>query len=532
MDKKQYIYGQNGYNMKYSSQGKQYRLDLFSTTLEKSLDPSNRWYKLAVAMPWDEIERVYNKCLHNKHCGGGNKPARMIVGALIIKHKMNLSDEETVQIISENPYMQYFVGFEEFTSKPVFDSSLFVYIRKRLDVETFNSLTLAVMEEEKRREEEAVKKHLEENSDREESFRDDHPSDNTEKKEKGDDSFIDEEGKYHSGSLKMDATCCDVEVKYPTDLDVLNDARDVSERLIDKLCKLSGSPKPRTYRKQARHEFLQVIKKKRKSKSLIGKGIRQQLGYLKRNIQSVADIVSGSSTSILDALNRTERQWIGTIIKVYHQQKGMYDTKTHQCGDRIISVFQPHVRPIVRGKSKSKVEFGAKVGAAVAKGYTFIDHFSWDAYNESADLKTHVEAYIARFGCLPATCYADKIYMNRENRAYLKGLHIRAAGKPLGRPSKEMQTEEYKLKSAKDMGKRNESESTFGTGKRVYNANDVRAKLPDTADAWTAACFLAKNVMKFLKGLLCLLFEKSKLSLGKKFLMMDRIFFVQLPTAV
>lgn len=142
--------------MKYSSQGKQYRLDLFSTTLEKSLDPSNRWYKLAVAMPWDEIERVYNKCLHNKHCGGGNKPARMIVGALIIKHKMNLSDEETVQIISENPYMQYFVGFEEFTSKPVFDSSLFVYIRKRLDVETFNSLTLAVMEEEKRREEEAV----------------------------------------------------------------------------------------------------------------------------------------------------------------------------------------------------------------------------------------------------------------------------------------------------------------------------------------------------------------------------------------
>jgi len=260
--------------MKFSSQGKQYRLDLFSTTLEKSLDPSNRWYKLAGAMPWDEIERVYNKCLHNKHCGDGNKPARMIVGALIIKHKMNLSNEETVQIISENPYMQYFVGLEEFTGKPVFDSSLFVYIRKRLDVETFNNLTLAVMEEEKRREEEAGKKHLGENCDREDGVRNDHPAENTEKKkekekEKEDDSFIDEDGKYHSGSLKVDATCCDVEVKYPTDLDVLNDAREVNERLIDKLCKLSGSPKPRTYRKQARHEFLQVIKKKRKPKLLI-----------------------------------------------------------------------------------------------------------------------------------------------------------------------------------------------------------------------------------------------------------------------
>lgn len=209
----------------------------------------------------------------------------------------------------------------------------------------------------------------------------------------------------------------------------------------------------------------------------------------------------------------------------------MYDTKTLQCDNRIVSVFQPHVRPIVRGKSKSKVEFGEKVGAAVTNGYTFIDHFSWDAYNESVDLKTHVEAYIARFGYLPATCYADKIYMNRENRAYLEGLHIRVAGKPPGRPGKEMQTEEYKLQSTKDMVKRNEAESIFGTGKRVYNANDVRAKLPDTADAWTAACFLAKNVMRFLKGLLWLLFEKSKLSLGKKFLMMDGIFFILLPTS-
>ena len=72
-------------------------------------------------------------------------------------------------------------------------------------------------------------------------------------------------------------------------------------------------------------------------------------------------------------------------------------------------------------------------------GYTFIDHFSWDAYNESEDMERHIKAYYERFGYLPTTCYADKIYMNRENRALLKRYHIRAAGKPLGRPSKEMQ---------------------------------------------------------------------------------------------
>jgi len=58
-------------------------------------------------MPWDKIERIYNKSLLNQHNRGGNKPARMVIGALIIKHKMNLSDEETIRFIAKNPYMQF-----------------------------------------------------------------------------------------------------------------------------------------------------------------------------------------------------------------------------------------------------------------------------------------------------------------------------------------------------------------------------------------------------------------------------------------
>lgn len=106
----------------------------------------------------------------------------------------------------------------------------------------------------------------------------------------------------------------------------------------------------------------------------------------------------------------------------------MHEIGTHQCVDRIVSVFQPHVCPIVRGKSK------AKIGVA--------------------DLKTHVKAYLERFGYLPTTCYADKIYMNRGKQGLLKGLHIRTAGKPPGRPSKEMKTDKYKLQSIRHMKKR------------------------------------------------------------------------------
>lgn len=286
--------------MKYSSQGKQLRLDIFSGTLEQSLDATNRWYKLAQAIPWGEIEKVYNQSLDNKHCGGGNKPARMVIGALIIKHKMNLSDQETIQAIRENPYLQYFVGLEEFTNDPIFDSSLFVHIRKRMDIELINSITLSMMKQAQKKEDSS----------------NNNESDGNSSLDTGSEEipFMDEEGNKHQGSIKIDATCSDAEVKYPTDIDLLNDARDVSERLIDRLCALSGSLKPKTYRKKARHKFLTVIKKRNKSRKLVRKGIREQLSYLGRNIRSISEIISSSSTTFYDRLRAKEKQWISTII--------------------------------------------------------------------------------------------------------------------------------------------------------------------------------------------------------------------------
>ena len=71
----------------------------------------------------------------------------------------------------------------------------------------------------------------------------------------------------------------------------------------------------------------------------------------------------------------------------------MYRSKTHTCADRILSIFQPHVRAIVRGKAKARTEFGAKIGASIVEGYTFIDHHSWDAYNESQDLLLQIQLF-------------------------------------------------------------------------------------------------------------------------------------------
>lgn len=78
------------------------------------------------------------------------------------------------------------------------------------------------------------------------------------------------------------------------------------------------------------------------------------------------------------------------------------------------------------------------------------------------------------FGYLPVTCYADRIYFNRDNRAFLKGRHIRAAGKPSGRPAKEMRTEACKAQAVKDMGERNEA----GDALNHWNIKTIRGLTP------------------------------------------------------
>ena len=89
--------------MTYTSQNKnrQLTLDIFRSSLD-NLDKSNRWVVLGDTLPWAELEKIYNSRLHNKDKGAGNKPARMIIAAMIIKHKMNLSDEETIHLPTDS----------------------------------------------------------------------------------------------------------------------------------------------------------------------------------------------------------------------------------------------------------------------------------------------------------------------------------------------------------------------------------------------------------------------------------------------
>lgn len=79
----------------------------------------------------------------------------------------------------------------------------------------------------------------------------------------------------------------------------------------------------------------------------------------------------------------------------------MFDNNVRSCIKRIISIFQPHVRPIVRGKAGSRTEYGAKIGVSVVDGFTCIDHLSWEAYNEGSDLLLQISDIQGRLRLLP-----------------------------------------------------------------------------------------------------------------------------------
>lgn len=483
--------------MKYSSQYKPLSLDLFRSSFD-DLDKSNRWVILADRLPWDEIEKIYNSRLDNKYKGAGNKPARMIVGACIIKHKFCLSDQETIDMIKENPYMQYLCGLSEFTDKPIFDASLFVTIRKRISMEEINGMVTSLLNRELRKKEDKKQGNNQGESNGDISSSANQDDNGAE--------FTDSQGRKHKGILKMDATCADAEVRFPVDVDIIHDGCKVVDRYINSLCKTLCIKRVRSSYKTARSFYLELVKRKKKGGKLVKETIAHLLHYLSVDLRKITEIFV-DYTGSKEMLKPHERRILNAVFDMFHQQTYMHENNIHTCANRIISIFQPHLRPIKRGKARAKTEFGAKIGAVVYEGYTFIDHHSWDAYNESQDLELHIRKFKERFGYLPATIHADKIYLNKANRKYLEAEEIKTYCKPLGRPSKESKTPEFIAKMTKAVGERNEIECSFGTGKRIYRANNIRAKLPETSECWTGMCYFVKNVMKFLRELCLALSE-------------------------
>ena len=144
--------------------------------------------------------------------------------------------------------------------------------------------------------------------------------------------------------------------------------------------------KPRTYRRVARKNYLEVAKKRRVSREKRRKAIKKQLQYIKRNLYHIERLIMLGAS--LNSLSKKQYKMLLVVEEVYRQQLWLHENKKQSIDDRIVSLNQPHIRPIVRGKAGKSVEFGAKLSASCFDGYVFLDRISWDNFNESGDLKT------------------------------------------------------------------------------------------------------------------------------------------------
>lgn len=485
----------------------------FETPFSQKLDPNNRWVLLSKRIPWDKIASVYNKRMSSSSEGRPPLSARLVIGALFIKHLNNWDDRETILQIQENMYLQYFVGYSSFTTDTAFDPSLFVEIRKRMGDTELNNINEELVklhlstakppilevrvvnnpsENDKNEGNKGVKTRDSEST----TTQDIAPKEEIKKEAEIKNEEEKPEVTLHFGRMITDATACPQDIAFPTDINLLNDAREKSEYLIDTLYNFDvyEKKKPRTYRESARKAYLNVAKNRNNSRKAIRKAISTQLNFLKRNLKNLHLLLDGYDKKNTNyPLVAKDLRYFWIIQTLYEQQCLMYKSYIHSIADRIVSIHQPHVRPIVRGKTNAKVEFGAKINVTLANGFAFLDDLCWDAFNEGTRLIKYVQQYKTRFGYYPKEILADQIYCNRENRKQLKLLNIKLLAKPLGRP---------KLGAIKEYvrpGERNPIEGKFGQGKNAYGLGKINARLKDTAQSWIASIILILNLVKMAR---------------------------------
>ena len=470
-----------------------------------ALNPENEWVKLAGIIPWWVFEKKYAEQFPS-NMGQPACSLRQALGSQIIKEKYQFSDEMTVDHIAMNPYLQYFIGLTEYRQTAPFDPSMMSRFRQRLTPELLNDVN-DVITGRKTAEQIVAEAEKAKDSDHDDKSGDGSTGSGSGKNE----SEAKEEP--NEGTLILDATCAPQAIRFPTDASLLNEARQNTEEIIDSLhaAGLTDGKKPRTYRIVAKKQYNGFSKSRKKTSRSIRNTKRQQLNFLWRNLKHIDSVIQNHPDEWEQALTRWQRERLAVIRTLYAQQREMYESGTTRIDDHIVSLSQPWVRPIVRGKQNAPVEFGAKVGMSDIGGFLRIEMLSWDAFNECHTLQDSVEAYRKAYGHYPERVLADTIYRTRENLRYCKEHGIHLNGPRLGKPPKDPAIRKRELHLEwLESGERGDIERRFGIAKRCYFLGRITAKLKHTSEIMIHMSVLTLNLQKRLRLLLRSLFAFLK----------------------
>lgn len=278
---------------------------------------------MADKIPWDLLKVKY-ACLFPSDTGHVAKLLRIALDSLIIQNRFRYPDRDLVEQLTENPYLQYFIGLSGYQDNPPLGASTLVLFRKRITADMLSEANEYFLTHK-------------------DNGRPNPPSSGKDTVE----SSLPKEETGNEGTLAIDATYAPTNIRYPQDISLLNEAREKLEHMIYRMCRSYDLQLPRRYRRKARKDYLAFAKNRKHSKEQVWTAIRKPLSYMRRDIGYLEGYFSQEYVP-----DSKDIPFILTIFKLYEQQEYMYRSKVHSVSNRIVSLSQPWIRPIVRVKVK------------------------------------------------------------------------------------------------------------------------------------------------------------------------------------
>jgi len=298
----------------------------------------------------------------------------------------------------------------------------------------------------------------------------------------------------HKNMLLMDATCYEVNIRFPTDVKLLWEACSwLWETQIPLTCKFYKTPLPRSKYKLQKIKQLQYQKQRKVSYKKTQKRKRSLLLLLKKGIEAYQNLLNNTSGI---AVNNSILKRFKTIKTLYGQQYYLFHRKTTSVKDRIVSLSQPHIRPIIRGKENKPLEFGIKAHIMQVGGISIIEHHSFDPFNETTRLKNTVYKHHTLFGKCTHLA-ADGIYPTNRNRNYCSAKKIQTNFIAKGRRKKDKVLDQVKGILNRERSTR--LEGSFGNQKEHYGLKKIKAKTAPTQILWMFFGVMTANAVSIAK---------------------------------
>lgn len=437
----------------YTKESKEYQYGLFQDSLiTPFLDKNDVLYKIAQAIDWDSLSDKLAQfyCLDN---GRPTKPSRVKVGLLILKHLYQISDEEAVNTLKCNLYAQYLCSVSIEESKDFIDPTSLVKFRKKIGLEGVKFIEQEVLNSLKR-------------------------------------------AKLLKGrKLVCDTTVVPSNIAYPTDISLLEKVRRTAIKFLD-TAKQFEAKQFRTYKRIAKKIYIQYQKIRHHTIKSRRHTQKKLLQFSKRNIRQLKEALKEVSQSANSCLDKAKEQFLkeakgflDTACAIITQQKDIY--KGLPVKERIVSIHQPHIRPMVRGKYPQEVEFGPKILLNLKNNFLFLEDLRFNNISDSQLLDTAIKGYQERFDVLPTQLSTDRGFWSPESQALAQDygitkIAIENKGKSSHLKGKPFRERLRRLRCS--------IEAKISLAKRKYGLDRIRYSIPSGEEIWIRFGLVSMNL--------------------------------------